>query len=175
MLADPPLVSEFAALQCAFEAGNDSFREHELLIGAVRQSVPPSRQRRRPHRPAPRDRVLVRKVIEIMQARLGERLLLEELAGVVGLTVFSADRAVQAHDWNQPACLPDAPAVERGLPPSAPRRPHCRGGGGGRVLRSECADSAFQALLRHDAAAICPGGRGRPQRNSSQYAARAIA
>jgi len=88
MLADPPLVSEFAALHGAFEAGNDSFREHEAPDRRVRQSVPPSRQRRRPHRAGAARSVLVRKVIEIMQARLGERLLLEELAGVVGLTVF---------------------------------------------------------------------------------------
>jgi AraC-like DNA-binding protein len=88
MLADPALVSEFAALHGAFEAGNDRFREHELLIGAFGNLFRRHGSGGGRIEPAPRDRVLVRKVIEIMQARLGERLLLEELAGVVGLTVF---------------------------------------------------------------------------------------
>ena len=88
MLADPALVSEFAALHGAFEAGNDRFREHELLIGAFGGLFRRHGSGGGRIEPAPRDRVLVRKMIDMMQARLGERLLLEELAVAVGLTVF---------------------------------------------------------------------------------------
>jgi AraC-like DNA-binding protein len=88
MLADPALVGEFAALHGALEAGNDQFQEHELLIGAFGSLFLRHGSGGGRIEPAPSDRILARKVIEMMQARLGERLLLEELAVAVGLTVF---------------------------------------------------------------------------------------
>jgi AraC-like DNA-binding protein len=92
MLPDGELVGDFARLHRALEVGGDPLhkdplREHELLISACGRLFLRYGSGGRIE-PAPRDRALVRRVVEVMQARLAEGLRLEELAATAGLTIF---------------------------------------------------------------------------------------
>ena len=87
-LVDPDLTHGFASLHRALADGQDRFREHELLIGTFgylfrRHGSGGGRIER-----APRDRIIARKVADVMRERFADSLLLEDLAATAGLTVF---------------------------------------------------------------------------------------
>jgi AraC-like DNA-binding protein len=88
MLPDSELVDDFARLHRALEAGSDRLREHEMLIHAFGRVFRRYGNGGGRIEPAPRDRTLVRRVVDVMQARLAESLQLEELAAAAGLTIF---------------------------------------------------------------------------------------
>jgi AraC-like DNA-binding protein len=88
MLSDSELANDFARLHRALEAGGDRLREHELLIGACGPLFRRHGSGGGRIEPAPRDRTLVRRVVDVMQGRLAEGPQLEELAQVAGLTIF---------------------------------------------------------------------------------------
>jgi AraC-like DNA-binding protein len=87
-LADADLVERFGALHRALEAGGDRFGEHELLIGAFGSLLRRHGSGGSRIEGAPRDRAIVARVTEVMQARYAESLLLDDLAAVAGLTVY---------------------------------------------------------------------------------------
>jgi AraC-like DNA-binding protein len=66
----------------------DRFCEHELLISAFGSLLRRYGSGGSRIEGAPRDRVIVARVTEVMQARYAESLLLEDLAAVAGLTVY---------------------------------------------------------------------------------------
>jgi AraC-like DNA-binding protein len=88
MLADVELVSRFASLHRELESGGDRCCANELLIYAFGSLFRRYGSGGGRIEPAPRDRTALRKTIDLMQARLAERLLLEELAAAAGLTIF---------------------------------------------------------------------------------------
>jgi AraC-like DNA-binding protein len=88
MFGDGDLIAGFLALHRALEGGRDLLHERELLIGSFGRLF-----RRRGSgggriAPAPRDRALLRKVVELMNARYADDLRLEELSAEAGLTPF---------------------------------------------------------------------------------------
>jgi len=88
MLRDPELAADFARLHRMLEAGGDRLHEHQLLIGACGRLFRRHGSGGSRVEPAPRDRTLVHRVVDVMQARLAEGLRLEELALACGLTIF---------------------------------------------------------------------------------------
>ncbi|WFU17435.1 AraC family transcriptional regulator [Bradyrhizobium sp. CB3481] len=88
MIGDADLIERFCRLHRSLESGQDDLQADELAIDAFSTLF----QRHgsgggRPER-APQSRVIVRRVIELMQARYAENLGLDELARVAGLTKF---------------------------------------------------------------------------------------
>ena len=89
ILADRDLIDAFLAMHMAIEEGRDVFRERELLIatfGTLFQRHGGGRGIRIDM--APRDRTLLDRVKDRMQAEYVRELRLEELAVEVGLTTF---------------------------------------------------------------------------------------
>jgi AraC-like DNA-binding protein len=85
---DAGLVRSFASLHQALEAGADRFREHELLISAFGDLFGRRGSGGDRIEPAPRDRILVRKIADLMRQRFAENLLLGDLAAAAGLSIF---------------------------------------------------------------------------------------
>jgi len=88
MIADADLVQRFHSLHCALEEGCDRTHEHELMVCAFDRLFTRHGSGRPRVRTAHRDGAVVRKIVDVMRARHGESLLLEDLAGAYGLTVF---------------------------------------------------------------------------------------
>jgi AraC-like DNA-binding protein len=88
MLKDARLISRFGYLHHLLESEHDPLDADEALIDAFGTLVSHYRSDGpRPER-APRDRVLVRRIIDLMQARYEENLELDELASAADLTSF---------------------------------------------------------------------------------------
>jgi AraC-like DNA-binding protein len=85
---DADLVSGFASLHRSLEAGADRFREHELLISAFGHLFGRRGSGGDRIEPAPRDRVLVHRIVDLMRQQFAENLLLGDLAATAGLSVF---------------------------------------------------------------------------------------
>jgi AraC-like DNA-binding protein len=88
VFGDADLARRFAMLHRALEEGGDRFHEHELLISAFAHLFRRHGSGGGRIECAPRDRNTVRKVVDLIQARFAESLLLGDLAAVVGLTVY---------------------------------------------------------------------------------------
>jgi AraC-like DNA-binding protein len=88
MFPDADLVGGFALLHRALEAGADRFREHELLISAFGHLFGHRGSGGDRIEPAPRDRILLRKIVDLIRARFAENLLLGDLAAAAGLSIF---------------------------------------------------------------------------------------
>lgn len=88
MFGDPDLINGFLAMHRAIEQGRDVFRERELLVGTFGRLFQRHGSGGGRIEPAPRDRVLLNRVIERMRADYASDLRLEELAVDVGLTTF---------------------------------------------------------------------------------------
>jgi AraC-like DNA-binding protein len=85
---DRDLIDAFLRLHHALEGGADLFEEQERLIGTFGVLFRRHGSGGGRIAPAPRDRVLLRGAIEVMQARHSEALHLDALAAAVGLTTF---------------------------------------------------------------------------------------
>jgi AraC-like DNA-binding protein len=87
IVGSPDLVRGFLALHRALETHDSPLRRSELLVGAFGELV-----RRhgagRPARRPPRDPLLLARLTATMRERHTERLTLDELAGLAGLTPF---------------------------------------------------------------------------------------
>ena len=88
MVDDPSLARDVGYLHRALEAEQDRFREEELLIGTIGALFRRHGSGGQRLATAPRDRVLVDKVIALMRAAHGQDLRLATLAAAVGLTSF---------------------------------------------------------------------------------------
>src|SRR5258708_14411674 len=88
IFSDADLVRNFLSLHQALEAGADRFREHELLISAFGDLFGRRGSGGDRIEPAPRDRVLVRKIADLMRQRFAENLLLGDLAAIADLSIF---------------------------------------------------------------------------------------
>ena len=88
MFGDPDLIDGFLAMHRAIEQGQDVFRERELLVGTFGRLFLRHGSGGGRIEPAPRDRMLLNRVIERMRADYANDLRLEELAASVGLTTF---------------------------------------------------------------------------------------
>jgi AraC-like DNA-binding protein len=88
IFSDPDLVRSFATLHQALETGADRFREHELLISAFGDLFGRRGSGGDRIEPAPRDRILVRKITDLVRERFAENLLLGDLAATAGLSIF---------------------------------------------------------------------------------------
>jgi AraC-like DNA-binding protein len=88
-LADADLTHGFAALHRALEGGGrDRFCEYELLIGTFGDLFRRHGSGGGRIEPAPRDRIIARKIADVMRERFADGLLLEDLAATAGLTAF---------------------------------------------------------------------------------------
>lgn len=88
LIGDAELIARFGRLHRALEGAREEIGTDELVVEAFgllfrRHGEGGSRSE-----PAPRDRALVRRVVEAMQARYAENLTLDELARPAGLTHF---------------------------------------------------------------------------------------
>lgn len=88
MFQDADLVRRFACLHRNLEAGQDSFLEHERLIGAFGELFRRYGSGGNRVATAPRDQILVGEVVEMMRAGYAESLRLETLARAVDMTSF---------------------------------------------------------------------------------------
>ncbi len=88
MFPDADLVRGFASLHQALEGGTDRFREHELLISAFGDLFDRRGSGGDRIEPAPRDRILVRRIVDLVRERFAENLLLGDLAAAAGLSIF---------------------------------------------------------------------------------------
>lgn len=88
LFADPDLIDGFLAMHRAIEEGRDVFRERELLIGSFGMLFQRHGSGGGRIKSAPRDRLLLARVIERMRADYAVDLRLEDLAASVGLTTF---------------------------------------------------------------------------------------
>ena len=88
MFGDGDLIDGFLALHRALEEGRDILRERELLIGTFGRLFRRHGSGGDRIAPAPRDRPLVRAVVDLMSARYADDLRLEELSAAAGLTPF---------------------------------------------------------------------------------------
>jgi hypothetical protein len=86
---DADLVRGFASLHRALEAGADRFRAHELLISTFGHLFGRRGSGGDRIEAAPRDRILVRRIIDLVRERFAENLLLGDLAAAAGLSIFS--------------------------------------------------------------------------------------
>ncbi|MBR8141771.1 AraC family transcriptional regulator [Burkholderia sp. AU19243] len=85
---DPDLIGYFLKLHVLLEAGNDVFRERELLFSTFGRLFQRHGSGSKRIEPAPRDRTLLRAVTDLIHDRYAEALLLEDLSAAVGLTPF---------------------------------------------------------------------------------------
>jgi len=88
MFGDADLIESFLSLHRTLEDGRDGFHERELLIGTFGRLFQRHGSGGGRIPLGPRDQVLLRNVIDRMTARHDDALLLEDLAGAVGLTTF---------------------------------------------------------------------------------------
>jgi AraC-like DNA-binding protein len=88
MFGDPDLIDGFLAMHRAIEQGQDVFRERELLVGTFGRLFQRHGSGGGRIEPAPRDRMLLNRVIERIRADYASDLRLEELAASVELTTF---------------------------------------------------------------------------------------
>ena len=86
--ADRDLIGSFLALHKALEAARDPLRQSQLLIESFGRLFARHGSGGGRIEPAPRERALLQRVVELMQARHAESLRLEELARCAGLTTF---------------------------------------------------------------------------------------
>ncbi|MCZ7658961.1 MAG: AraC family transcriptional regulator [Xanthobacteraceae bacterium] len=87
-VTDRDLIESFLALHRALEDGNDPLHERELMIAAFGSLFGRHGSGGRRAEAAPRDRVLLARVMDVMRGRYAETLQLDALAGTVGLTAF---------------------------------------------------------------------------------------
>jgi AraC-like DNA-binding protein len=85
---DADLIRDFGRLHRTLEAGCDPFLEQECLIGTFGTLFRRHGSGGARIGAAPRDRTIVRSVVDRMRDRYAETLLLDELAGAVGLSPF---------------------------------------------------------------------------------------
>ncbi|MBW0448475.1 AraC family transcriptional regulator [bacterium M00.F.Ca.ET.228.01.1.1] len=85
---DPDLIARFLELHVSLEEGKDVFRERELLLATFGRLYERYGRDGGRIEPAPRDRVLLRVVTDLIHDRYADDLLLEDLSVVVGLTPF---------------------------------------------------------------------------------------
>jgi AraC-like DNA-binding protein len=88
MFNDTDLIEGFLAMHRAIEQGCDVFEERELLIGTFGRLFQRHGSDTCRMEPAPKDRVILERVIECMRAQHARELRLEGLAESVGLTTF---------------------------------------------------------------------------------------
>lgn len=88
LFADRDLIDGFLALHAALEDGRDLLRERELLVGTFGRLFARHGSGGDRIAPAPRDRALVDRVVELMADRYAEELSLEALGAAAGLTQF---------------------------------------------------------------------------------------
>jgi len=88
MLGDGDLIGGFAELHHALAAEDDRLRAHEVMLGVFAELFRRHGSGGGRIEPAPRDRALADKVIDVMRARYMDSLRLDELAATVGLTSF---------------------------------------------------------------------------------------
>jgi AraC-like DNA-binding protein len=86
--ADRDLIDAFLGLHVAMEEGRDAFRERELLVATFGRLFQRHGSGGERIEMAPRDRALLGRVKERMQAEYALELRLEEMAAQVGLTTF---------------------------------------------------------------------------------------
>ena len=158
-------------MHLALEEGRDVFRERELLIGTFGTLFQRHGSGRGRIKAPPRDRMLLAKAIERMRAEYATDLRLEDLAAGVGLTTFQLIGLFKRTVGLTPHAY--LTQVRLGMACRHLRRSPVLAevGDRRRLLRPERAQQAFQALLRHHAAAV----RARAARgltgNFRQYAA----
>jgi AraC-like DNA-binding protein len=88
LFGDPDLIQGFLAMHRAIEEGHDVFQERELLIGSFGTLFRRHGSGGGTIKAAPRDRVLLAKVQDRMEAEYATDLHLEALATEVGLSTF---------------------------------------------------------------------------------------
>jgi AraC-like DNA-binding protein len=88
IFADEALIDAFLELHRALEDGRDPLRERELLIGSFGELFRRHGSGGERIAPAQRDRAALAKAVELMRARYGEKLRLEEIAAAIGLSTF---------------------------------------------------------------------------------------
>jgi len=88
LFRDPDLIEGFLAMHRAIEQGQDVFQERELLIGTFGRLFERHGSGTGRIAPAPRDRLVLERVIDRMKAEFAQDLRLEELAQDVGFTTF---------------------------------------------------------------------------------------
>jgi AraC-like DNA-binding protein len=88
LFGDPDLIDGFLAVHRAIEEGRDVFRERELLIGSFGMLFRRHGSGGRAIKTAPRDKILLAKVVERMRTEYATDLRLEDLAVAAGLTTF---------------------------------------------------------------------------------------
>ena len=86
--ADRDLIRDFLALHRALEEGGDPFDQYQRLIESFGRLFARHGSGGGRIEPAPRERDLLARAVELMRARHGERLRLAELADTIGLTTF---------------------------------------------------------------------------------------
>lgn len=87
-LVDAGLIGAFRSLHVELEDGRDLFRERELLIGTFGALFRRHGSGRDRLKGAPRDRILLDRVVQRMRSSYADELRLEDLAAGVGLTTF---------------------------------------------------------------------------------------
>jgi AraC-like DNA-binding protein len=88
MFGDTDLIRAFLTLHQALEDGQDALHGRELLVGTFGRLFQRHGSGTRRMDAAPRDERILRRVIDVMQARYAEDLRLEALASVAGLSEF---------------------------------------------------------------------------------------
>ena len=87
-LADPALIRRFHQLHQTLEDAGDSLFEQESFLGAFAELFRRHGCGNNRIEPAPRDRVLVRKLVAVMSDRCAGNLQLADLAAIAGLSSF---------------------------------------------------------------------------------------
>jgi hypothetical protein len=88
MFTDVDLIRSFGQLHRALEVGHNDFLEDEMLTDTFGELFRRHGDSGSRVATAPRDQILVDKVVEMMRARYAESLPLQELARAVGMTNF---------------------------------------------------------------------------------------
>lgn len=88
LLADHELIEAFLSLHRSLEAGRDPLHQRELLTYSLGRLFERHARAGSGVPAAPKDRAIFRKVLRMMQERYDGSLLLEDMAGAVGLTKF---------------------------------------------------------------------------------------
>jgi len=88
LFRDADLIEGFLSLHRALEVDRDVFHEREILVETFGRLFQRHGSGGGRIEPAPRDQVLVSRVIEVMRARHAEDLGLDEFARDIGLTTF---------------------------------------------------------------------------------------
>lgn len=88
LLADRDLIDSFLSLHRGLEAGRDPLHQRELLIDSFGRLFERHGRAGGGIEAAPKDRATFQKVAKMMWERYADSLLLDDLAGAVGLTTF---------------------------------------------------------------------------------------